>query len=31
MKKNTVRVYDTMSKEYVDVEVSEEVKQFHSI
>ena len=26
MKKNTVRVYDTMSKEYVDVEVSEEVR-----
>ena len=26
MKKNTVRVYDTLSKEYVDVEVSEEVR-----
>ena len=26
MKKNTVRVYDTMSKKYVDVEVSEEVR-----
>ena len=26
MKKNTVRVYDTVSKEYVDVEVSEEVR-----
>ena len=26
MKKNIVRVYDTMSKEYVDVEVSEEVR-----
>ena len=25
MKKNTVRVYDTVSKKYVDVEVSEEV------
>lgn len=26
MKKNTVRVYDTVSKKYVDVEVSEEVR-----
>lgn len=25
MKKNTVRVYDTMSKKFVEVEVSEEV------
>ena len=25
MKKNTVRVYDTVSKKYVDVEASEEV------
>ena len=25
MKKSTVRVYDTISKEYVDIEVSEEV------
>ena len=25
MKKSTVRIYDTISKEYVDIEVSEEV------
>lgn len=30
MKKNTVRVYDTMSKKYVDVEVSEEVRIYYN-
>ena len=31
MKKSTVRVYDTISKEYVDIEVSEEVDTYYNI
>lgn len=30
MKKSTVRVYDTISKEYVDIEVSEEVYTYYN-
>ena len=30
MKKSTVRVYDTISKEYVDIEVGEEVYTYYN-
>lgn len=30
MKKSTVRIYDTISKEYVDIEVSEEVYTYYN-
>lgn len=30
MKKNTVRVYDTISKEYVDIKVSEEICRYYN-
>lgn len=30
MKKNSVRVYDTISKEYIDIEVSEEICTYYN-
>lgn len=30
MRKNTVRVYDTISKEYVDIKVSEEICTYYN-